>query len=399
MIKKITIENFQSHKKTELDLSPGLNLIVGSSNAGKTAIIRAIKWVVYNRPLGDSIRSAFAGAKPTIVTIETDDGHTVRKVKSKNETYYEVDGTKLTAVRSNVPKEVSDVLKLKDINFQFQHDKYFLLSESPSSRTKLINDATGLSAADKCIQIAKKLTSDKKKELRMLDTQHMELETEIADLDELLSRVKPLVADYEDIEQQLADIENTTSELKQIIQTILPLQDKIDKLTPYRRLKKAVTRYERLLTQYNTYSKQVITIRQILTIENRIQDISRYSKIQSNIDNYEQIYQKYDKLERDIMNIRQIVRNYAYLDNELKKYVNLDNIIQLLNGYVVKLESLNQLNEQVKSISKLLQRTMQLKRSIRSLSIEINKLQDRFYKESGGVCPVCGQPLPQEVKL
>lgn len=51
-IKSIEIENFQSHKYSKLDFSERLNVIVGPSDNGKSAIIRALKWVLFNEPKG-----------------------------------------------------------------------------------------------------------------------------------------------------------------------------------------------------------------------------------------------------------------------------------------------------------------------------------------------------------
>ena len=79
MIKRIKIENIQSHKETELELSSGINAIVGSSNNGKSAILRAFYWLVYNRPLGvDNLLSHWAFDKkgnqilPMKVSIENE---------------------------------------------------------------------------------------------------------------------------------------------------------------------------------------------------------------------------------------------------------------------------------------------------------------------------------------
>ena len=52
-IDKIILENFQSHKYSELEFVEGLNAIIGSTDSGKTAIFRAIKWALYNEPQGD----------------------------------------------------------------------------------------------------------------------------------------------------------------------------------------------------------------------------------------------------------------------------------------------------------------------------------------------------------
>ncbi|WP_035425703.1 AAA family ATPase, partial [Halalkalibacterium ligniniphilum] len=51
-INTVRLENFQSHLDTSIDFSTGLNVIVGQSDSGKTSILRAIRWVLYNQPRG-----------------------------------------------------------------------------------------------------------------------------------------------------------------------------------------------------------------------------------------------------------------------------------------------------------------------------------------------------------
>jgi exonuclease SbcC len=53
MIDHVAIKNFQSHKNTNIDFQRnGVNVIVGTSDQGKSAILRAILWAVNNRPMG-----------------------------------------------------------------------------------------------------------------------------------------------------------------------------------------------------------------------------------------------------------------------------------------------------------------------------------------------------------
>ena len=40
---EIKLENFQDHKDSTISLTNGINLIVGSSDAGKSAILRAVE--------------------------------------------------------------------------------------------------------------------------------------------------------------------------------------------------------------------------------------------------------------------------------------------------------------------------------------------------------------------
>jgi len=85
-IKRIRIENFQSHKDTELSFSDGLNVIVGPSDQGKSAIIRAIKWVLYNEPRGtDFIRQGTNSAR---VTLELSNGYVITRERAPNKNRY-----------------------------------------------------------------------------------------------------------------------------------------------------------------------------------------------------------------------------------------------------------------------------------------------------------------------
>lgn len=52
-LKRVRLENFQSHRNSVIDFDRGLNVIVGPSDSGKSAIIRAIKWALYNEPSGN----------------------------------------------------------------------------------------------------------------------------------------------------------------------------------------------------------------------------------------------------------------------------------------------------------------------------------------------------------
>ena len=77
-IEKVILENFQSHKFTSVEFDRGLNIIVGASDSGKTAILRAIKWALYNDPAGDYfIRE---GATEASVSIFFSDKTSIKKI-------------------------------------------------------------------------------------------------------------------------------------------------------------------------------------------------------------------------------------------------------------------------------------------------------------------------------
>ncbi|MBM4287752.1 MAG: hypothetical protein FJ135_06335 [Deltaproteobacteria bacterium] len=43
MIRKIRIQNFMAHRASEIELSPGVTVITGPNNIGKSEIVEAIR--------------------------------------------------------------------------------------------------------------------------------------------------------------------------------------------------------------------------------------------------------------------------------------------------------------------------------------------------------------------
>ena len=149
MIKSIEIKNFQSHKDTKLDFLPGVNIIVGTSDSGKTVIIRALKWVAKNRPSGDAFRSNWGG--DTEVVLKVDDTKVIRRrTKTKNE--YQIEEMVLKVPKTDVPKEVEDVLNIDEINLQGQFDSSFLLSATSGEVANHFNKIANFEKIGQTIQ-------------------------------------------------------------------------------------------------------------------------------------------------------------------------------------------------------------------------------------------------------
>lgn len=145
MITKIKLTNFQSHKDTELELHPGLNVIYGESDQGKTAILRALTWVMTNRPLSN--RFLMRGAKECRVEITTDKGTVVRERK-RGFNGYIVNGETFKEIGSSVPPQVAEVLNLGEINLQPQLSPFFLITQSPGQISRYISELLGYDVID-----------------------------------------------------------------------------------------------------------------------------------------------------------------------------------------------------------------------------------------------------------
>ena len=138
----LKITNFQSHANSELDILPNaVNVIVGETDAGKSAIIRSIELLARNRPSGDKYRTH--GTKETRVEWKG-----VTRVRDNTAGSYIVDGVEYKALRSEVPRQVTEKLQLSEINFRPQHAAYFLLNDSPGAVARAMNELADLGLID-----------------------------------------------------------------------------------------------------------------------------------------------------------------------------------------------------------------------------------------------------------
>lgn len=147
MLTELRLKNFQKHHDIRVAFNPGITVLVGPSDAGKSAIIRAIRWLAEHRPI-----TGFQthGTEDTRVGIKTDEGMVIR-FKDKKEYGYAINGKKFLATGSVQPVGVKQVLGFEPINFQSQHDPIFLLSLTPGQMARELNRIVALDAIDKAI--------------------------------------------------------------------------------------------------------------------------------------------------------------------------------------------------------------------------------------------------------
>lgn len=164
MISAIEINGFQIHKYSLLEFSPGVNLIIGDNDQGKTAIMRALRWVYENKPLGTHFINE--DIEKAEVTVELDEDKTVTRIRSKTDNKYVLNGDdEFQAMRASVPTEISSVLNISPVTVHRQHDPLYMLQQTSSGeRAKAINEIIGLEIIDKSIKKVNSIISTAKKE-------------------------------------------------------------------------------------------------------------------------------------------------------------------------------------------------------------------------------------------
>ena len=168
MIKELQLKNFQSHRDSKLSFHPGVNVIVGASDSGKSAILRALRLVVFNRPGGEAYRSNWGGHTSVFLTTEN---ATIKRQKDTHENSYIMEKTMpavFTAFGTNVPEPIKAELNMDEVNIQRQLDSPFLLSDSdtPGQVAAYFNKIAGIDVIDKAIKQAKQEIAQTEKVIR-----------------------------------------------------------------------------------------------------------------------------------------------------------------------------------------------------------------------------------------
>ena len=127
MIQELSIQNFQSHKNTRLLFDPGVNVIVGTTDSGKTAILRGLRLAINNKPSGQAYCSRWMGKGDTSkVVVTTMEGDVITR-QEKPDKLYKLNETEFKAFGTEVPEEIKNVLNLGEVNDQAQMNMPFLI--------------------------------------------------------------------------------------------------------------------------------------------------------------------------------------------------------------------------------------------------------------------------------
>lgn len=237
-IQSIELINFQSHVKTKLDFSPGVNVIKGPNDTGKSAILRALESVVFFSEMKPR-----RGAKFTKVTVHFFDGGYVSRERKVNKSgeyiagsqIYEFNGEQHQSLKnSKLPDEIEEYLNMAQVLFPEEKVKFplniakqipergpFLIGSgySGQTRVRILGGMTGHHHFDELAKKSKKLGSSFSKEAKTIEKmlkeekeklQEIEKETNYQSLYERIDRKR----------KKLVDMENKRKDLEAIFSLI-----------------------------------------------------------------------------------------------------------------------------------------------------------------------------------
>jgi exonuclease SbcC len=349
MLKSISLQNFQSHKNTELQFDPGVNVIVGPSDSGKSAVLRATIWTIFNRPSGESFKSYWGGDTVVNIVLEKE---TISREKGK-ENLYIISSSDLKkpvefkAFGQKIPNEISDLFNISNINVQKQMDAPFLLSLTPGEVGRILNQAVKLDIID----IAQKnIFSTLRQEKNLL----LNTRSIIAEKQEALEKYKWLPG----ADSQLANLESINAKILETRGLILSLTG--------------------VLSEINTIDLSIKKASEILPYS---EEINNLITLDNEIERRTEEWNKIDEIRQNIQ--------------KQENQIELLSPLLTAGGQVAELIKLSQtckeLNTQYDSLVSV---TDQIEREIEKIQVEVinqNKLQTEFDILMPDTCPLCGR--------
>lgn len=251
-ITQVHIKGFQSHVDSVFNLSDGLTVITGPSDAGKTAIVRALRWLAFNEPQGEAflhtIRNADGSIKEAVdqasVEVTFEDGTIVSKTRKSGKTTYTHSGYPSPWCKAEIPPEVKETLGLMKqeygdfstcLNFAFQLDAPFLLSETASVGAKVLGKIAGTEIVDKANGEVNKRTHKARVDASNAEKRIGQLDVELLDYLTLDEKQAAYDAAKDRAVAVQASI-NTVSDLRGILSTYWKANEALvaswDKLQP-----------------------------------------------------------------------------------------------------------------------------------------------------------------------
>jgi len=221
MLTKIRLQNYMSHAETELDLHPGVNVIIGPNNCGKSAILSALQTLLGDNDGDYMVRH---GEKECVVEVHTDDPHVIVWHRRAGAIRYRIDGKEFArAGRGNFPDGFHEVVRLSkvttsdekrsfDVHFGQQKLPVFLL-DSETDTAKFFSTT---SDAERLIEMQVRHrrntqnATDRQREARKQQTRLQAWLATLAPLDEVARQIEQTEAAQEQLNHASAMVEAGT---------------------------------------------------------------------------------------------------------------------------------------------------------------------------------------------
>lgn len=408
MLQTIQIHNFQSHENSQLDLSPGINTLVGDSDCGKSAVMRAILWAITNSPQGDAYVSDWTktpkgkqmSGAATYVAIDTNpqkDGGKFSVVRKRSPEFngYEVfdgsDNTQFEALRTDVPMEVSQCFNIGPVNIQRQMDPPFLIASTPGEAARFINQLVNLTDIDEAQTEINSLGRSCSADLRAATTALEKAEDLVKGM-EWVDRLQELAENLAGLEARINEGRQKVRDLQSSLSNYTAAQTTYAALVGLEQAGKALEKARRIGVDIGTasgkYNRLVASLKQYRALPD-------VKSLGSMIEGADLMLNKTRNLESRIASGGQQVRKLSKALLEVRAAETLAGLD--LDEAQIAINRATRMSRKITEARKVIEaRQNELRRfhASQELAEDAARIIDETITVlNGAICPVCGRPI------
>lgn len=316
-IQSIQIKNFQAHKSLKIDFGESITCITGASDRGKSAILRALVWVITNRPNGDSFIRY--GADECAVAVSVD-GHNVQRIKGKKQNSYIVDGVEFKALKTDVPQEVQSIFNITENNIQQQFDPIFWFSLTAGEVGRNLNKIVNLDIIDYTMATIQNESKTVKTNLDFIQEMIAEQESKLENSDKI-DMLMGLINRINGFQKELDSLNNEIETLNAMLQQLNGLERAI-----LAGEKSAIVgqRFELLANEYTS------TLESCGDLQAAIRAIKEVEKTINSFNISEEFFDKINEIEEKQRQLDDCRKNWKQLHTILTDIEDADQQIDIL---------------------------------------------------------------------
>ena len=410
MIKSVSIQNFEAHEDTTVQFGDGMNSIVGLSNSGKSAIIRALMVVVDNEWSKEMVRTGYEFCRVKVETergwVEAERGEKVNRWRCK-EGDEEIQS--FQKVGTSVPELATKILGMgkRDRgngiselpNFQTQLEKHYMLAEVGDKKATsnmiavMMDNAIGLGGMEDLI---KDFSADLLKDRKWLNEKQQEivdLKSDIVDesiFSQYQKDVDRIGELHDSIESMDSDIATADGYLSRLNECRKRLDDAVAKLDSI----PDVSGMEGISEEIGMIEGGLSLVEKALKMEGDLSKATQASSI--DVDGMLEASGRYDVLCRTIFNCEKVVE----MENDLSKANSVAGIdsdgLERIKSEVEGMERrISDAESRLLNARDVWKSHSNAQKESKSLAMELGNSEkdlDRL-KDELGVCPLCGNSL------
>jgi len=339
---QLILKNHESWVDGIFDFHPGVNILIGLSDAGKSSVLRAIRLVADNEPNrnkadGNPVfkNDTASDKEDASVQMIFADGVSVSRIKGKSTNQYDlkINDNKIQefkAFASIIPDEINNAVALNEVNIQKQKELPFLISQNSADRGRFFNQVAGLDNIDKSQKYANIKVLEAGREATACEKEMERVSAEIKKLD-FISALEKKVEKLEALELRRFQLSGRIQSMQWNVDNWNKINNQLEELpdaTILLSLEKKIKYTNVLIAQFDRKSIQLKTLE---GLHNKWNVLKSDIKETENIDTEKlsdlikftlELIQECTERQRHLRRIKSYSENYALILLSIKKAKN-----------------------------------------------------------------------------